>query len=170
MRRIVGESLLNEFDLLTLVAEVERILNDRPLVDVSTDPRDLTALTPNMLLTGTLDSSLPPDVFMKGDQYRKSWRKTQALADIFWKRWLAEYLPLLQPRKKWFGTSPNLEPGDLVLVGDDNVKRGKWPKAIVEECYPDRNGLVRRVRVRTADAVLVRDIRKLYLLEGHIDD
>ena len=75
MRRIVGESLLNEFDLLTLVAEVERILNDRPLVDVSTDPRDLTALTPNMLLTGTLDSSLPPDVFMKGDQYRKSWRK-----------------------------------------------------------------------------------------------
>ena len=100
----MGESLLNEFDLLTLVAEVERILNDRPLVDVSTDPRDLTAFAPNMLLTGTLDSSLPPDVFMKGDQYRKSWRKTQALVDIFWKRWLAEYLPLLQPRKKWFGT------------------------------------------------------------------
>ena len=72
--------------------------------------------------------------------------------------------------KKLSGTSSNLEPGDLVLVGDDNMKSGKWPEAIVEDCYPDRNGLVRRVRIRTANAVVVRDIYKLHLLEEHIND
>jgi len=50
-------------------------------------------LTPQMLLTGALDDATGPDLFMKSDQYRKSWRKTQALADKFWKRWLSEYLP-----------------------------------------------------------------------------
>ena len=34
-----------------------------------------------MLLTGALDDATGPDLFMKSDQYRKSWRKTQALAD-----------------------------------------------------------------------------------------
>ena len=169
MRMIVGESTLDEFGLLTLVAEIERILNDRPITDVSTDPKDLKALTPNMLLTGSLESTNSPDIFMKKDFYVQSWRKTQALADVFWKRWLNEYLPLLQPRKQWWGTSTNLQVGDLVLINDNSTKRGYWPKAVVEECYPDKDGLVRRVRVRTADAVLMRDVRKLSLLEGHVD-
>ena len=93
MRLIVGEASLDDFDLATLVAEIERILNNRPLTDVSSDPKDFSALTPHMLLTGALDDATGPDLFMKSDQYRKSWRKTQALADKFWKRWLSEYLP-----------------------------------------------------------------------------
>ena len=70
--------------------------------------------------------------------------------------WLSEYLPMLQPRQKWFGVSPNINVGDLILIKDESVKRGCWPKAIVDECYPD------------ADGVLLRDIRKICLLEGHL--
>jgi len=43
MRLIVGEASLDDFDLATLVAEIERILNNRPLTDVSSDPKDFTA-------------------------------------------------------------------------------------------------------------------------------
>ena len=131
-------------------------------------PDDLSALTPNMILTGVTYENAPPDVFMKSDVYRRSWRKTQLLADEFWRRWMLEYLPLLQPRQKWFATSPNLKPGDLVLVMNDQRKRGAWPKAVIEEVFPDKAGLVRRVKVRTADAkTLLRDVRKICLLESH---
>ena len=51
MQILVGESTLNEFDLLTLISKIRRILNDRSLVDVSTNRCDLTALPPSMFLT-----------------------------------------------------------------------------------------------------------------------
>ena len=164
-RLVVGETKLDDFELVTFAAEVERILNDRPLTDVSTDPDDLTALTPSMLLHGIIQPSLPADVCTKKDLYRKSWQKGQALADQFWSRWLEEYLPSLQPRQKWFGAAPNINVGDLVMIKDHSVKRGCWPKAIVEECYPGADGLIRKVRLRTANGVLTRDIRSICLLE-----
>ena len=37
--------------------------------------------------------------------------------------WLNEYLPMLQPQQKWFGVSPNINVGDLILIKDDSVKR-----------------------------------------------
>ena len=47
-------------------------------------PLDLSALTPAMIVTGSVADSLSPDVFVKADGYKSSWRKTQYLADIFW--------------------------------------------------------------------------------------
>ena len=41
---------LNIFDFATLMAEIERILNNCPITDVSSVPTDFSALTPNMLL------------------------------------------------------------------------------------------------------------------------
>ena len=165
-RSIIGEATLDEFDLMTLLTEVERILNDRPLTELPSAPSDLPAITPSMILTGSLGDGTAPGFFMKGDAYRRSWRKTQYLADRFWDRWLAEYLPLLQTRHKWYGTSPNFKVGDLVLVVDESTKRGLWPKGVIEAVMPDTNNLVRQVKVRTAHSNLVRDVRKLCLLEG----
>ena len=155
VRSIVGEATLDEYDLLTLATEIERILNDRPITAVP--PR-----TPSMIISGSIGDSNPPDAFMRSDGYRRSWRKTQYLSDKFWKSWISQYLPMLQPRRKWFDVSSNVKPEDLVFVFDESTKRGHWPKAIVQEVYPDANYLVRRVRVRTADAQnLIRDIRKI---------
>ena len=53
-----------------------------------------------------------------------------------------------------------------MLIVDESTKRGHWPKDVVQEVYLNANGLVRRVRVRTADAQnLIRDIRKICSLE-----
>lgn len=77
-------------------------MNGRPLTKVSGDPTDLEPLTPNHLLLLRGKPSLPPGLFGKGDLYsRKRWRQIQYLAELFWKRWIREYFPLLQERQKW---------------------------------------------------------------------
>jgi len=48
------------------------------------------------------------------------------------------------------------------------VRRGNWPKALVTDTFPDQDGIVRRVRVRTAASTYLRDVRKLRLLEASV--
>ena len=166
MRALVGERLLDDEALHTFLLEVERILNNRPITPASDDPTDLLPLTPSMLLLGRVDSPLPIDNFVKADGYRKSWRLVQLLSDKFWARWIREYLPILQTRQKWLKPQRNLKVGDLVLMLDENSKRGHWPKGLVDQCFPDANGIIRRVKIRTANNTYVRDVRKLCLLEA----
>ncbi|XP_068671229.1 uncharacterized protein [Montipora foliosa] len=52
---LVGERLLNDEALRT---EVEKILNDRPITPVSSDPQDLEALTPNQCLNNLVPKYL----------------------------------------------------------------------------------------------------------------
>ena len=123
-------------------------------------------LTPASLLTGTLDSCLPADVFIEADVFRRSWRSAQLLADCLWKRWVEEYLPLLQHRQKWLKPSRNLRVGDDVFMRETNTKLGDWPKALVTDTFADRDNIVRRVRVQTANSSFMRGVRKLCLLEA----
>ncbi|XP_077864285.1 uncharacterized protein LOC144349654 [Saccoglossus kowalevskii] len=88
---------LNDEALHTLFCEVESIINGRPITVISDDPNDYEALTPNHLLLLHTNQSLPPGMFSKNDTYvHRRWRQVQYLADIFWLRWVKEYLPLLQ--------------------------------------------------------------------------
>lgn len=166
---LAGERRMDDFSFYTLLTKVERILNSRPITAVGDDPRDLKTLTPGMLLTGRLDPGYPPDVFVKADGYRKSWRMVQWMADQFWHRWVREYLQMLQTRQKWHDPVKNFQEGDLVLVMDESSPRGSWPKGVIDETFPDQFGVVRRVRVRTSRSSYIRDIRKLCHLEGSDD-
>lgn len=163
---IMNGCSLDDEKFCTFLAEAERIINNRPITPVSSDARDLEALTPASLLKGAIEASVPPGVFCKADGYRKSWRLIHILADQFWSRWKREYLSTLQVRQKWFWPTPNFAAGDLVLVVGENTPRGVWPKAIVEKVFPGKDGNVRSCRVRTTTGSLVRDIRKLCLVEG----
>ena len=148
---------------------MERILNDRPLTSLTDDVRDFNVLTPNSILLVNLEPSLPPDRFLRTDEYRQAWRFVQLMLDRFWIRWSREYLPQLQKRQKWLYPQRNFSVGDLVLLHGFDTPRGHWPKARVIEVYPDNDGNVRTVKVRTASSEYVRDIRKLSLLEAHSD-
>ena len=166
MRSIVGERLLTDEDLSTLLTIVERILNDRPLTPVADNPTDLKTLSPSALLLGRLDACLPTDIFIEADGYKRSWRLVNDVTDQFWERWLKEYLPTLQVRQKWLQPAHNLAVGDLVLVVNENKPRGVWPKALIEEVFPDKQGVVRTVRVWTPISTYIRDVRKICLLEA----
>ena len=57
------------------------------------------------------------------------------MSDIFWKRWLKEYLPTLQLRQKWCNPRGCFAVNDLVLVMDGNAHHGKWPLARVVQVH-----------------------------------
>ena len=50
--------------------DVEKMLNDRPITPVSSDPLDLDALTPSHILLRRQNSSLPPDTFDESDRFK----------------------------------------------------------------------------------------------------
>lgn len=108
---------------------------------------------------------MPPGLFKREDQLsRRRWRQVQYLADIFWKRWSKEYLPLLQGRQKWLRPRRNLAVGDVVLVSVENSHRNSGPLGRIVEVFPDKKGFVRRAKVTVKSAVLERPIDKLCLL------
>ena len=164
-------SVLTDEGLITFLKEVEYILNCRPLTQIDANEDDVKTLSPIMLLTGCVDPGFAPDVFMSADRLRSSWRACQFQIDEFWRRWQSEYLHLLQRRQKWLTPERNLKLNDLVLLFDESQPRNVWPKGIVVEVFPDRDNLVRRAKVKTASGkTLMRDVRKLCLLEADVDD
>lgn len=107
----------------------------------------------------------PPGLFQKEDSFsRRRWKQVQYLADIFWKRWSKEYLPLLQSKQRWTTIRKNLATGDIVLVSAENSSRNLWPLGRVVEVFADKKGLVCCTRVKVKGAILEMKIDKLCLL------
>ena len=157
--------MLNDETLHTFLVEVERIVNNRPITPLSDDISDSPSLTPNSLLTGRLQFDGPPGSFVGADGYRRSWKLTQFLSDQFWSQWSKLYMLSLQQRQKWTMPKRNFRVGDVVLIVNEQTKRSFWPKGVIKETFPGSDGLVRRVRVTTANASLIRDVRKLCRIE-----
>ena len=82
--------------LNSIFAEVEWLVNSRPLTEVSSDVDDLAALTPNHFIIGRGTLKLPPGVFVEREiSSHKRWHQAQVVATHIWNRWLREYLPCL---------------------------------------------------------------------------
>ena len=60
--------------------------------------------------------------------------------------------------------------GELVIVQDDDIKRGKWPLARVIRVMPGRDGIVRVAEIKTRSGVYTRPISKLLRLEDTVGD
>ena len=167
LRAISHGQRMTDETLPTFLIEVERILNNRPIVPLTEDSRDLEVLTPSELLLLRNNETLM-DACNFPRSCMRFWRRVKQLADTFWKRWKSEYLSMLQERPKWLHKMTNMKPGDLVLVVNESSHRNQWQLGIVQEVYPGADGLVREVLVRISRGILRRDIRKLCWLEGTI--
>ncbi|CAG2248710.1 unnamed protein product [Mytilus edulis] len=166
LRALANEQLLTDEQLLTFMAEAERIVNDRPITPVSNDSRDLPVLTPNMLLLMKNNTSIPQGVFDEKDVYAKRWwKQIQYLANVFWRRWLREYLPTLQQRNKWQREQRDVRIDDIVIIADDHTPRGQWPLGRVIEVIRSRDSLIRSCVIRTKESKFLRPVTKLCLLE-----
>lgn len=169
LRGLANQQMLDDEALTTLMCLAESIVNSRPITKVSDDARDPTPLTPNHLLLLRSGPTLPPGLFVKQDMYKRRWRQVQYLADIFWKRWLAEYLPALQERQKWLVPKRNLQKGDLVMILYENTPRQQWPLGLIVHTHPGSDGYVRSVSVKTQSGIYDRPVDKICLLEGTME-
>ena len=166
LRKVVGRALLSYAELTKVLTRIEAVINTRPLTTVSADVRDPTPITPAHLALGRSLFDLPEleEIPVNEDKTRQRYLYQQRLVNHFWKRWRGEYLHQLSIRPKWNEERPALSVGDVVLICEDNVSRGKWPMGRIEELFPGKDGLVRTVELKTQKGNLCRPIQRLYRL------
>ena len=120
-------------------------------------------------MTYALDNGSPlPGCFNNDDLLRRSqWRKSQAMAEQFWRCWVREYLSTLNIRTKWFTNGRDLRVGDVIVICDDQLPRNQWIRGRISAVYPGANGRVRVADVKTATGTYQRPVYKLCILEFH---
>ena len=119
-----------------------------------------------MLLTFTRRPATPPGNFDEKNVYLKRWlRRAQHLADVFWKRWLVEYVTTLLLQSKWTQEQPSLEKDDIVLIADENSSRCNWPLGRIIKLNQSDDDYIRPFRVRFQGRELIAPISPLFTLE-----
>ncbi|XP_065095601.1 uncharacterized protein LOC135717439 [Ochlerotatus camptorhynchus] len=152
--------------LKNMLAEIELIVNSRPLTELPLDDELSSPLTPNHFLLGSSDGSKPPIAFDDCNYTLKhTWKMSQVYANRFWRRWVTEYLPTLTRRTKWYHRVKPVGEGDIVVVVDETLPRNCWPKGRVVHAIRSKDGQVRRALVQTATGVLERPAVKIAVLD-----
>lgn len=150
----IHEGNLTHDVLATFMAEVSAIINNRPLVSVSTDATTPFILTPATLLTQkTPDACVARNLgeFTDKDLYKSEWKRGQALSDRFWTRWKGEYLSTLPAEQTEVdGRSPKFErrrcgaaprqirPQKIVAVSCDRRSPTKLRRSCPQRYYTPR--------------------------------
>lgn len=161
----LGSETVTEEVLRTILIEIEAIMNSKPLGYVSADLADPDPVTPNCLLMGRPDGSLPQVIYPESELLSKRrWRHSQVLAERFWSAFIKHYLLGLQTRGKWQNSSPDVEVGMVVLVIDPPVPRSSWQIGKVVKVFPGIDRRVRTAEVKIKDRVYTRPIARLIVL------
>ena len=119
LRRVLRASLLCVEELRTVLAEVEQLVNSRPLTFVG-DHDDPAPLSPNMLLGSQIGRTNIREI---GLDHEAANRRVQLQQD-FTKRWMMEYLAALRTHNQ--NRRSPIAIGDIVLLSEDSKKRQNW--------------------------------------------
>ena len=163
---ILNNADVNDEELSTVFTGVEAMLNSRPLTYQTSNPKDTIPLTPNNFLHGQIGGKSAPEAVEYTEfNPRKRWRRVQELIGHFWKRWMREWLPMINIGSKWWEKRPDLKAGDVVLAISADQPRGHWPLGRVLEVFPGKDGHVRVANVQIGRDSIIRPITKLVPLE-----
>lgn len=121
-----------------------------------------TALTPGHFLIGAPLTALPDvDLTNIPDNRLKKFKLIQKQLQLFWKRWINEYVTTLQNRTKWKTIQADLKLNDMVLIRDENTPPLQWTLGRIIKTYQGVDNKVRVVDIKTPRGVLCRNISKL---------
>ncbi|GFS65327.1 integrase catalytic domain-containing protein [Trichonephila clavipes] len=165
LKRVVGNIRLTYEEFLTVIIQIEGMLNSRPLVPLSSDLDDLNVLTPSHFLIGrSITSIVEPDLTNLNENRLDNWQKITKIIQLIWKRWSVDYLNSLQQRNKWHFEKKNAKIGDMVIIKEDNLPSCQWSLGRINNIYPGKDSKVRVVEVKTTRGIFKRPISKLCLL------
>lgn len=169
--RTFGTTRLNFEGMSTTFIQIEALLNSRPITQESSDPSDLSALTPGHFLIGAPLTAAPDSDLSHLNAGRLNrWQLIQQLYQSFWRRWSSEYLTRIQQRPKWMKEHKDIAIGYLVTIKDENMPPMRWRLGRVVELHPGTDGHTRIVTLKTKDGTLKRPIVKLCLLPVQGED
>ncbi|XP_058810993.1 uncharacterized protein LOC131675877 [Topomyia yanbarensis] len=157
--------------LRNALVEIENTVNSRPLTHIPVDDEMAAVLTPNNFLLGSSDGMKPLALLNDTSvAVKKNWKMSQTIANVFWRRWLSDYLPSLTRRTKWFRQVKPISVDDLVVVVDPQSPRNSWPKGKIVAVSRSKDGQVRWATVQTACGLLERPAVKLAVLDVGVKD
>ncbi|KAL0839771.1 hypothetical protein ABMA28_016409 [Loxostege sticticalis] len=165
LKRVIGLTNLTYEELTTLLVQVEAILNSRPLTPLSSDPSDLTALTPSHFLLGRTIMMTAPQVH--DEEQNKNiatltrYKRVEHLKSQFWQRFNREYISELQRRNKWCKPAEGLRLHQMVVVKDDRLPPNRWLLGRISHVYPGTDGVARVADVITSSGTLRRAFNRL---------
>ena len=179
LRKSIGRAKLNLEELTTITIEVEMVINSRPLTYVSQSDLD-EPITPSHLLIGRRIMSLPEFLLYEDDDdytvtprlLSKRMKHMEEIMNHFWRRWKTEYLMELREAHR-FGPhgikGEYISVGDVVIIHNEDKKRGFWKLGRVEEVIKGQDneirGAITRVCTNNKQKLLRRPVRRLYPLE-----
>ena len=70
----------------------------------------------------------------------------------------------LTQRQIWFQPERNILVGEVVLLAESMQQRSKWVMGRVLETYPDKDGEVRTVLLKTPNSTMKRSVTKLCVI------
>ncbi|GBN13392.1 hypothetical protein AVEN_99080-1, partial [Araneus ventricosus] len=164
-RRVMKNTKVSIEEILTIISQIERILNSRPLTPLSCDPTDLSVLTAGHFIIGRpITSVVEPEIIHTPDNRLRRWQRTTKVVQFIWKRWHRDYLNHLQQRSKWQFEKNYLKIGSLVLLKEDNLPPCKWVIGRVKDVIPGSEGKIRVANVQTQSGLYRRGIYKICVL------
>ena len=163
---ILGSADITDEELLSAFTGAEALINSRPLTYQSANLKDNLPLTPNNFLHGQVGGKFAPEsVDETNFNPRRRWRRVQELVRHFWHRWLREWIPTLNRRKKWQQLQKDVKVDDIVLVISPDLPRGHWPLGKIVSLHPGKDGHTRVVKVQVGKNIVSRSITKNCSLE-----
>ena len=159
LKKAIGRANLTYDELLTLLTEIEAVLNSRPLSYVSMDDLE-EPLTPSHLLLGYRVLSLPdrtpsddPDYDESSYDLSRRMKHVIQTSEKFWKRWSKEYLLELRECHRAYqvsrGVKDAVTEGQAVTIYDEDHPRGFWRLGRIESVIRSSDGVIRAARVKT---------------------
>ena len=140
LRKSIGKVYLDIIQLQTILAEVEAVVNTRPIIYIC-DDIDQCTLTPAHFLTLNYRIDFPEMIDIEETDYipgisssqtlLETWKKGQRHLSNFWKVWKNEYLAHLRERDQCYHKNnrnksecdPHI--GDVVLI-QEGQPRSQW--------------------------------------------
>jgi hypothetical protein len=189
IKRAVGRRMLDWQEFITLITEVEAIVNSRPITFVSDDIRSRhCVLRPidfitEMAVGSPLEFGSAELAGITREKLGEAtkrlvayWKYKQRHLDALWKHWYSEYLLSLRERgnathhgqKRHVRSHPVV--GEIVLVRDEDIPRGSWKIARVQRLHNSSDGKVRAAEIMLPfGRIINRTVNFLYPLEIESD-
>ena len=177
LKKVIGRCSLNYDELLTILTEIEGVINARPITYVYDDEESVSyALTPSQLIYGRRLCSNPNsqhyEIFSTNASLTRRARYHRQILRQFTSRWRKEYLLNLRENSRVNSKRQKTEEltvGDIVIK-NDKTNRSFWRLGRIEQLIAGGDGMNRAAMVKVSNedgksGMLRRSIEHLVPLE-----
>ena len=163
--KTLGRSHLSFEQLESVIIDIERHLNNRPLTYIESEVGEGKVLTPNSIMWGQNAHTLE-DLEVDMDSVTKFQRRLEHARAHVWSRWSREYVRSLMDYHRINRTEAVVpEVGKVVLIVGEEKNRGLWMKGRVLQHVKGKDGVIRGAIVLHKGNRLERPLQLLCPLE-----